>query len=831
MCYDTPLRGRKRRRKFDVILRWAAIVTGTLLLGIFVAGAVAVWVFYEFGRGLPDHRQLAVYEPPVATRIYAGDGQLLHEYAVESRVFVPIEAIPRRIVDAFVSSEDQHFYEHPGVDVIGIARAILTNVGDRLSGSDRRLQGASTITQQVAQNFLLGKEYSFDRKFREAILSIRIEQAFTKEHVLELYLNEIYLGQQSYGVAAAARNYFDKSLDDLTLSEVAYLAGLPKAPNNYHPDRNPTGARERRDYVLGRLVEDGKVSAGDARIARLEPIVAVPRRDAAQVIGGQSFSEEVRRELARSYGDETLYKGGLAVRTSLDPVLQEAAARLLQQGLVAYDLRHGWRGPVARLDATVADPALLAKVKVPPGLPVAWRLALVRTANEAAAELLFAGGQSGTLPLAGATWARAWKPEQTLGERVATITQVVNPGDVILVEPLVIEDGGRRTAREGEYALRQIPQVDGALVAMDPHTGRVLAMSGGFIYARSEFNRATQALRQPGSAFKPFVYLAAMEAGYTPSTLVLDAPFVMDQGPGLPKWKPKNYTAEYLGLTTLRKGMEKSQNLMTVRLAQTIGMDRVKAITEKFGIVEPFPTNLSSALGSEVTTLLRLTTGYALLVNGGKRVSSTMIDRIQDRNGKTIMRRDSRACGDCTGFVANDEAVPELPDPREQVSDPESVYQVVHMMEGVVERGTGRAVGAVGKPLAGKSGTTNDSFDTWFVGFSPDFAAGVFVGFDEPRTLGPRETGGSVAAPIFRDFMAVALKGKPATPFRIPAGISFVRVDLDSGKPPAPGSRNVILEAFKLGTSPFDQSTIMGESETAEEAPIDAGQPTAGGLY
>ena len=815
-----------------MILRWTAIVLGVLLLGVFVAGAAAVWFFFEFGRGLPDHRQLEVYQPPVATRIYAGDGQLLHEYAVESRAFVPIQSIPQRVVDAFVSSEDQHFYSHPGIDAIGIARAVLTNIQDRLSGNDRRLQGASTITQQVAQNFLLGKEYTFDRKFREMILSIRIEQTFTKEHILELYLNEIYLGQQSYGVAAAARNYFDKSLDELTLSEAAYLAALPKAPNNYHPDRNPEGARDRRDYVLGRMVDDGKISNEVARMARMEPLAAVKRRNASEIIGGESFSEDVRRELARSYGDDALYKGGLAVRTSLDPELQAAAKRTLQEGLVAYDTRHGWRGPVAKLSQLEAIPSRLSQIKIPPGLPTSWRLALVRAVADDRAELVFSGEQVGTLPMEGVTWARAWQPDQRLGERVTSVAQVVSQGDVVLVEPLIIADGKKTIAREGEYALRQIPQVDGALVAMDPHTGRVFALSGGFIYARSEFNRASQALRQPGSAFKPFVYLAAMEAGYTPSTLVLDAPFVMDQGPGLPKWKPKNYTAEYLGLTTLRIGMEKSQNLMTVRLAQAVGMDRVKEIAEEFDIVEQFPTNLASALGSEVTTLLRMTNAYSMLVNGGKKVSPTLIDRIQDRNGKTIIRRDARTCADCSGIAASDIAVPLLPDDREQVSDPESVYQVVHMMEGVVERGTGRAIAAVGKPLAGKSGTTNDSFDTWFVGFSPDLAVGVFVGFDEPRTLGPKETGGVVSGPIFRDFMSFALKDKPATPFRVPPGISFVRVELASGKPAGPGARNVILEAYKTGTSPFDQSTIVGESEaaSAEDAALE-GQPTAGGLY
>lgn len=813
------------------MMRWVAIGLGTLLFGVFVAGAMTVWVFYEFGRGLPDYRQLEVYEPPVTTRIYAGDGQLLHEYSIEGRVFVPIEAIPQRVVDAFISSEDQYFYTHPGIDVIGIIRAIVTNVGDRLSGNDRRMQGASTITQQVAQNMLLGKEYTYDRKIREMILSLRIEQAFSKQHLLELYLNEIYLGQQAYGVAAAARNYFDKSLDELTLSQAAYLAALPKAPNNYHPSRNPEGARERRDYVIGRMLDDRKITREEAELARAEPLTVNRRQSAIAIMGGESYSEEVRRELARSYGDDKLYKGGLAVRTSLDPVLQETATRVLQKGLIEYDLRHGWRGAFSHVPVGELSPQRLAQVKTPAGLPPAWSVAAVQAVTPTGATIMLIDGTVGTLPLEGAVWARPWKPEQRVGDRVTGVDQVLKPGDVIFVEPLMIEDGKTSTPRPGEFALRQIPQVDGAIVALDPHTGRVYALSGGFLYARSEFNRATQALRQPGSAFKPFVYLAAMQAGYTPSTLVLDAPFVMDQGPGLPKWKPKNYTAEYLGLATLRKGIEKSQNLMTVRLAQTLGMDKISDVAEKFGIVDELPRNLSVALGSAETTVLRLTAGYAMLVNGGKKIAPTMIDRIQDRNGKTVMRRDKRECIDCTGMAASMDLLPTIPDNREQISDPESAYQVVHMLEGVVERGTGRAVLAVGKPLAGKSGTSNDSFDTWFVGFSPDLAVGVFVGFDVPRSLGPKETGGAVAAPIFRDFMMVALKDKPATPFRIPEGISFVRVDADNGKPVNSSAHNAIFEAFKTGTSPFSQSTIMGDQAAVEDVPIGEDQPTAGGLY
>ncbi|MDX2224630.1 MAG: penicillin-binding protein 1A [Rhodospirillaceae bacterium] len=809
------------------MLRLLAILTSVLLFGVFIAGAGIIWAFYEFGRGLPDHRQLATYEPPVTTRVYAGDGQLLHEYAVEGRVFVPIEDIPRRVIDAFLSAEDKTFYSHHGIDFAGIVSAVVTNIGRQMDG--RRMVGASTITQQVAKNFLLGNEYSFDRKIREQILAVRLEQTFSKDHILELYLNEIYLGGGSYGVASAARSYFDKSLDELTVSEAAYLAGLAKAPNNYHPDRNPAGARERRDYVVGRLVEDGRIDAAAAAAARTEPLIARKRRTSVNIAGGEFFAEEVRRDLARRYGDDALYKGGLAVRTSLEPDMQAMATRALQHGLMAYDLRHGWRGPVAS-GSPGADPRVqLDAVKVPAGLPAAWRLAAVGDVDAAKADLNFADGTTGTLPLAGVTWARPWKPDQTVGERVTQVGQVVRPGDIVFVEPLV-EAGQPDAGQSIGYALRQIPQADGAVVAVDPHTGRVFALDGGFVYARSEFNRATQALRQPGSAFKPFVYLTAMEAGYTPSTLILDAPFVMDQGPGLPKWKPKNYTSEYLGLASLRKGIEKSQNLMTVRLAQAVGIDRVGATAQRFGIVDQWPGTLAASLGSEVTTVLRLTAAYGMLVNGGKKVTPTLIDRIQDRDGRTVERRDRRPCLACTGEDADADVLPVLPDTREQIADPASAYQVVHLLEGVVERGTGRAVAAVGKPLAGKTGTSNDAFDTWFVGFSPDLAVGVFVGFDEPRTLGPRETGGAVAAPIFRDFMIEALAGKPATPFRVPPGVTLVRVDPDTGKPAMPGQRNAILEAFKPGTSPFGQSTIMGAAENNAEAAL-TDQPSVGGLY
>jgi penicillin-binding protein 1A len=820
---------------------WLAVAVCVVLLGVFAIGAGAIAVITIYGKDLPDIRQLANYSPPVMTRVYAGDGRLVSEYAIEGRVFVPINAIPKRVVDAFISAEDQNFYEHHGIDVTGILRAAFTNAEERLAGNDRRMKGASTITQQVAQNFLLGKEYSFARKVREAILSVRIEQAYTKEHILELYLNEIYLGYGSYGVAAAAMNYFNKPLDELTVSETAFLAALPKAPNNYNPQRRPEAARERRDYVVGRMLEDGKITQAEADAARHEPLVVRTRDETEIVAGGEYFAEEVRRELSARYGDATLYKGGLSVRTSLDPYLQVIADKVLREGLVRYDRRHGWRGPVTHLDGSARNMAGLHAVPIPPGMDTSWQLALVESVAPDKAKIALASGRSGIIPLPELTWARQWLPDQLRGPAVTKASDVLHEGDVIMVASDKRPDPNDPYASrvspeplpEGTYGLRQLPQVEGAMVVMDPHTGRVLALVGGYSIARSQFDRATQALRQPGSAFKPFVYLTAMENGYTPSTLVLDAPFVMDQGPGLPKWKPHNYEeGDYLGLATLRVGLEKSHNLMTVRLAQAIGMDKVADTAEKFGIVDKLPTYLSSALGADVTTPLRLITAYAELVNGGKKVTGTLIDRVQDRNGVTIYRTDTRPCEGCSGVTWNNQAPPVLPDTREQIADPASAYQIVHMLEGVVERGTGHVVATVGKPLAGKTGTSNDINDTWFCGFSPDLVAGVFVGFDEPRTLGPKEQGATVAAPIFRDFMMEALKDKPATPFRVPEGISFVRINHDTGKPAEPGDKTVILEAFKTGESPFSQATVMGQSEggDATEANTPA-QPSAGGLY
>jgi penicillin-binding protein 1A len=776
-----------------------------------------LYLFYHYGRDLPDYRQLADYEPPTVTRLHAGDGRLLVEYATEKRVYVPVKAIPLRVVNAFLAAEDKNFYSHPGVDFISVARAIVTNVAN--IARNRRPVGASTITQQVAKNFLLTNEVSFTRKIKEAILAFRIEHAFDKDRILDLYLNEIYLGFGSYGVAAAALNYFNKSLDELTVAEAAYLAALPKAPNNYHPVRKHGAAVARRDWVIGRMLEDGRIDFIEAEAAWAAPL-QVNRVDPTEIVEADYFVELVRRELAGLYGDTNLYEGGLSVRTTLDPRLQRIADRVLREGLITYDRRHGWRGPVATLGEAVFAAAegaadtggwreALAAVEPPKGAEP-WRMAVVTGLDETKAEIGFVSGDAGHIPMAELSWARPWLKDQKVGARPKRPNAVFNRGDVVLVEPVAADNEGK-AYEAGAHGLRQIPGINGGLVAVDPHTGRVLAMSGGFSYDESEFNRVTQAQRQPGSAFKPFVYLAALDSGFTPATIVLDAPFVIDQGPGQGKWKPANYSRKFYGPTPMRMGIEKSRNLMTVRLAQTIGMEKVVEYARRFGIVEDMPPLLSMSLGAGETTLLRLTSAYAMLVNGGRRIDPTLIDRIQDRHGLTIFRHDHRDCQDCRDRTWNGQEPPELPDERERVADPASAYQVVSMLQGVVERGTGRRVRAVGKPLAGKTGTTNQSADTWFMGFAPDLAVGVFAGFDEPRPLGARETGSSVSAPVFRDFMAAALEGQRAIPFRIPSGIRLVRVNGETGRVARKGDKRVILEAFKPGTVPSgDQAVIDG---------------------
>ena len=822
------------------MVRALAILFLLLFLGVVGAAGAGVWVLAEFGRGLPDYAQLADYEPPLMSRVHAGDGALMEEYAREHRLFVPIDAMPKRVIQAFIAAEDKNFYDHPGLDLQGIVRAVVVNLQNYAQG--RRLVGASTITQQVAKNFLLSNEVSFERKIKEAILAIRIERAISKDRILELYLNEIYLGFGSFGVAAASLNYFDKPLDELTLAEAAYLAALPKAPNNYHPIKKTDRAIARRNYVLTRMTEDRYVTTEESHFAMQEEL-RVANRQSTQFYRAGFFAEEVRRELLDIYGENGLYEGGLSVRTSLDPDLQSLARQVLRSGLSAYDRRHGYRGVLGTVDPThpLEDQLKADWLKLD---DAPWKTAVVADVSDEQASLIFPGQRdwpephTGVLLFSGSNWARPILETKedgssVLGSRPKTLREVVKPGDVILVNAAINADGEEI---DGKYDLRQIPKINGGLVAMDPHTGRVLAMMGGFSDEMSEFNRATQAKRQPGSAFKPFVYAAALEKGFTPSSLVLDGPFVIDQGPGLGKWKPANYSDKFYGPSTLRLGIEKSRNLMTVRLAQFIGMDSVREIAKRFGIVDDLPDQLSMALGAGETTLLRLTTAYAMLVNGGKQVSPTLIDRVQDRRGKTIYKNDDRPCNDCQVLRWNRQPIPDVPDTRNQIIDSGNAFQLVSMLEGVVERGTGVRIKTVGKPLAGKTGTTNQERDTWFIGFSPDLAVGVFVGFDNPLPLGKRETGSSVSAPIFRDFMTGALEDKASIPFRIPSGINLVRINSKTGERARPGDRSVILEAFKPGTEPTNdgRNNVLDGSEPisgVSSDPFNSTTSGTGGLY
>ena len=806
------------------MIRLIAAFFSLLFLLCIVSTGGGFYILWHFGRGLPDYLQLADYEPDVTSRFYAGDGLLLAEYATEKRFFVPYNAIPDRLTKAFLSAEDKSFMHHHGIDFKGIVRAVLTNIKNY--GKGRRMISASTITQQVAKNFLLTNEISIERKIKEAILAFRIERTFNKERILELYLNEIYLGFRSYGIVIASMNYFNKSLDELTLAETAFLAALPKAPNNYDPKKHYEAAITRRNWVLRRMEEDGVISKEEAEEAKEEEIILRKRDKTEMVQDAEYFTEEVRREIKDKYGEDSLYKGGLAVRTTVDARLQKAAVDSLRKGLISYDRNCGWRGAAATISVEENWVETLQEVAIPAEMDKNWELSVVLALDDNAAIIGFADKSEGLILLKRMKWARKNEENQKVSkDKISKPSDVLSVGDVIAVE-LIDKTKKEEPSPLDEYHLRQIPNVDGAIVAIDPHTGRILAMTGGFSYKRSQFNRAVQAMRQPGSAFKPFVYLAALDEGYTPSTLILDAPFVYDQGPGKPKWKPRNYSNIFYGPTTLRIGIEKSRNLMTVRLAQAIGMEKISEYSERFKITERLPQVLSMSLGAGETTVLKLTTAYAMLVNGGKRITPTLIDRIQDRNGKTIYRHDNRPCVDChVDFWANQSA-PNIPDLREQIVNPLSAYQMVSILEGVVKRGTGRTVKSAGKTLAGKTGTTNENVDAWFVGFSPDLAVGVFVGFDSPRTLGSKQTGGRVAAPIFRDFMKKALKDAAKIPFRMPSGIRLVRINSKTGKPAKTGDTNVIVEAFKPDTETSEK--VIGDDVSV---PDNNNVPEVGGFY
>jgi penicillin-binding protein 1A len=785
-----------------------------VFLGLAALAAAAIYIG-QLTQDLPDYRVLQDYQPPVTTRVHAADGTLLAEYAHERRLFQPIGTIPPLVIDAFISAEDKNFYRHPGISIDGIIRAIRDDVMRMLDGGNGPLVGASTITQQVAKNFLLTSRQTWERKIKEIILALRIDSAFSKDKILELYLNEIFLGFNSYGVAAASLNYFDKPLYQLDLSEIAYLAGLPKGPNNYNPFKHPQAAIERRNYVLDRMAEDGYITDAERDAAESESLKVTPRSPGSQLYSAEYFTEEVRRELIDMYGEDQLYGGGLSVRTTLDPKLQEEARKALMDGLVDYDEKHGFRKPVATIELGSDWGVAVAKISPLSDVPE-WTLAVVlgddpqgvriglRPGTDIEGRLL-AQRVTGVLSSAESKW--VGKP----------MSQILSVGDVVYVTPVA--------GKPGIYALRQVPQIEGALVAMDPRTGRVLAMVGGFSYAESQFNRATQALRQPGSSFKPIVYSTALANGYTPASVVLDAPIEIQNADGS-VWKPDNYEKDFLGPQTLRRGIELSRNVMTVRLARDVGMPLIADYAEKFGIYDHLLPVLAMALGAGETTDLKMTAAYATIANGGKKVTPTLIDRVQDRYGKTVYRHDQRICDGCNATEWDNQPEPLIIDNRPQVLDPMTAYQITSMMEGVVQRGTGTYVRKLNRPVAGKTGTSSDFKDAWFIGFTPELVAGVYIGFDTPRSLGHGETGGAMAAPVFTEFMQQALEGVPPTPFKVPPGMSEEWIDPTTGIQAQRGGK-AILEAFKPGTGPNAPESVIGVGDNAfDRQPVYEQGPT-----
>ncbi len=809
-----PRRGSAAARWFG---RIAQVVLAVVVACAIAGGVVAYGAYRHYSADLPDVNRLLAYQAPVMSRVYAGDSRLLAELATERRIFVPYAAIPELVKRAFLAAEDQNFFVHGGVDPLAILRAGVT---DLLHYGHRRPVGASTITQQVAKNMLLDNEVTLSRKIREALLAIRIERTLSKDRILELYLNEIYLGEGAYGVAAAAQTYFDKPLDALTPAEAAFLAALPKAPNNYNPERFPQAARDRRNWVLDRMVDTGAITAAQAQQAKQQPIVPAVNRRPEIVSGADYFAAEVRRQLIERFGPEQALQGGLTVRTSLDPRLQKAADAALRAELMRYDRAHGgWRGPVARLSAQqAAGPnwaSALAGVPRPPGMLPDWRLGIVTSVAPGEALLgVVDQGSARVLPmlLADVSWARPSR-DGSLGPAPRRMGDVLQVGDVVMVQLAAAAQAGAKAAPE-RLLLRQIPKVEGALVSLDPTTGRVLALCGGWSYEQSQFNRATQAMRQPGSSFKPMVYLTAMEDGISPSQHFLDAPFVMNMPDGT-QWRPGNYEMDFNGSVPLHVALEKSLNLVTVRVAARVGMSKVAANAIAFHEVDAMPHVLPAALGAVDTTVLRQAGFYAALDEGGREVVPSLIDTVQDREGHVIYAAPGIVCQGCD----DPSQPPSLVDQRKQLADPQSVFQVVMMMEGVVQRGTGVPAGqGLGRQIAGKTGTTQDFNDAWFGGFTPGLVTMVWIGFDNPSSLGNNETGAQLAAPVFHDYMAEALKGRPDLKFVPPPGLTIASYDSGFG---------TVTDAFKPGQVPGASS---GNVASSAEAQLDSsGASPAGG--
>ena len=725
---------------------------------------------WYFSSDLPDYKILANYKPPISSRVHSGEGQLIAEYALQKRLFIPYDSVPKKVINSFLSAEDKNFFSHPGIDAKSISRAIIKNLKNILS--EKRLEGASTITQQVAKNFLLTNEVSLKRKIKEAILAFRIERAYSKERIMELYLNQIYLGEGTYGIAAASLEYFDKAVSDLNYEEAALLAGLPKAPSKYNPKKSITRAKKRRNLVLKNLYENSFINQVQYNNFKKKPII-LKKRKIKLLEEANYYSEEARRIVSDKYGYDALYKGGLSIRTPLNSNYQIEALKALREGLEEYDRRHGWRGPIINLETKDWQNNIQ---KFIPDKSLNWKLARVIDVNKLTIKIETENKEEGFIDFQNIAWTRK-----------ESFEDLVRLNDIIYVQKI----------KKNKWNLKQLPKINGAIVVMDPYTGRVLAMVGGFSFKLSEFNRATQAKRQPGSAFKPFIYAAALENGFTPSTLILDAPFVMEQGEGLKTWKPENYGKKFYGPSTLRTGIEKSRNLMTVRVAQKVGFEKISEIMNSFGIYDDVPELLSVSLGSAETTLIKLTNAYCTFVNGGKKVTPIFIDRIQDRRGKTIFNADKRKCLGCQEISYLKEEIPLIEDNREQIITAETAYQITSMLEGVIKRGTGRKLKNLNLALAGKTGTTNKNMDAWFLGFTSKIVIGTYVGFDEPKSLGKYETGAKAALPIFKKFIENVVKKKEALPFKVPNNINLVMVDVETGLQPNATTKKIIYESYK----------------------------------
>ena len=738
--------------------------------GILIMAISVITILWAFSNELPDYKFLKSYKPPVSSKVYSGEGELVIDFSKEKRIFVPYNLIPSKVINSFLSAEDKNFFTHPGVDAKGVLRAILNNISNLIHS--KRLEGASTITQQVAKNFLLSNEISLNRKVKEAILAFRIERALSKKRILELYLNQIYLGQGAYGIASASLEYFDKSISELNYGEAALLAALPKAPSKYNPYKNIELAKFRRNLVLKNLFDNKYLNNQDYN-KLIEQKIKLKKRKQILLEDARYYVEDIRKSVVNQFGFDRVYKQGFNIKTPLNLELQNIATSSLRKGLESYDRRKGWRGALTNKKNSKNWKKNLDKFKLEKS--IGWDIAIVKKINKFSTIIETEKNFTGTINYESISWSKK------------EFNDLFNIGDIIYVKKI----------QDNEYDLKQLPKANGGIVVMDPFTGRVYALSGGFSFKKSEFNRATQALRQPGSAFKPFIYALALENNFSPTTLILDAPLVLEQGTDLKMWKPENYGKKFYGPSTLRTGLEKSRNLMTVRIAQQLGIKKIVNFSKKLGIYENPDELISIALGSAETTLIKLTSAYCSFVNGGKKINPILIDRIQDSEGNTIFNTEKRVCKKCDQISYLSDEIPKVSDKFEQIFSPETAYQITSILEGAIQRGTGRKLKDLNLDIAGKTGTTNKNTDTWFIGFTSKLAIGVYVGMDDPKSLGKRETGARTALPIFKDFIKKAVNKKDARPFKVAKNITMMVIDPVNGEKANFGSKETVIEVFK----------------------------------